>query len=107
MATEEMTTHQMFLKIVEDINEVYCEENEEALTIPLEYSTDGFNSAIMFRGAPLITDNDWCWNGETEEEDRYGKSEYECLKEDILFELEHEYLALGSLISLAKKMEKK
>jgi len=94
----------MFLKLVEELNEEFYEKNGEADSIPLTYMTDGCSSAIYYRNEVLFCEDDWCWDGEEEGDLRFGKGEYECLKEDVLEELSKIYLSLDSLIAVFKDL---
>jgi hypothetical protein len=74
------------MKAVQSINEHYFENGGGSASINLSFETDGCNCIIRY-GCHLIIDCEWYWAAEDEEDLRYGKTEYECLIEDITQEL--------------------
>jgi len=105
-----MTYHELFSEVVEQINDRYLDNDVENIISDddlrgLELRTDCVSSAIYYRDILVMGEEDFNWCGEEEGDPRYGKSECDCLVEDVIAELEKISRALISIITIAKGKE--
>jgi hypothetical protein len=101
---EDMSRLELMAKAVSDVNTVVNDEDLNTPIIPgLIFATNSWSGHVTL-DVIAMNEDDFSWDGEEEGDPRYGKSEYECMLEDIEKELGDQEEALHSLRSAVRKV---